>query len=334
MRTLLVDNHDSYTYNVFHLLAAASGEEPVVVNNDAVSWRVLSRSDFDAIVLSPGPGRPERWHDFGVCRDILRYSEIPVLGICLGHQGIGNLLRRRRQPGADGDARPPQPRPPRRHRPLRGDAAGLLGRPLPLAGDHQPDGPAGPRDRLVRRRRGDGGRTRRAADVGRPVPPRVDRHRARPRDRRELLRAGRARLRAQAAAAGARRRPTGRSRARRADAATRRARAGGRRCGCGCATIAGRGADRAALRTALRRRRERLLARQRRRADLARPVLLHGHQRRAASGRCSNTTSSAERDAGAARRPRPGRARLDLRPARPRAGASTRSSRRRSWPAA
>ncbi len=92
MRTLLVDNHDSYTYNVFHLLAAASGEEPIVVDNDAVSWRVLSRSDFDAFVLSPGPGRPERWHDFGVCRDILRYSETPVLGICLGHQGLGNLL--------------------------------------------------------------------------------------------------------------------------------------------------------------------------------------------------------------------------------------------------
>ena len=92
MRTLLVDNHDSYSYNVFHLLAAACGTEPVVVNNDAVSWRVLSRESFDAIVLSPGPGRPERWHDFGVCRDILRYSEIPVLGICLGHQGIGNLL--------------------------------------------------------------------------------------------------------------------------------------------------------------------------------------------------------------------------------------------------
>jgi para-aminobenzoate synthetase len=92
MRTLLVDNHDSYTYNVFHLLAAASGEEPTVVNNDAVSWRVLNRSKFDAFVLSPGPGRPERWHDFGVCRDILRYSEVPVLGICLGHQGIGNLL--------------------------------------------------------------------------------------------------------------------------------------------------------------------------------------------------------------------------------------------------
>jgi para-aminobenzoate synthetase len=92
MRTLLVDNHDSYTYNVFHLLAGVSGEEPIVVDNDAVSWRALSRWDFDAIVLSPGPGSPQRWHDFCVCNDILRYSEIPVLGICLGHQGLGHLL--------------------------------------------------------------------------------------------------------------------------------------------------------------------------------------------------------------------------------------------------
>ena len=92
MSTLLVDNYDSYTYNVFHLLAAVSGEEPIVVHNDMVSWKALSRWDFDAIVLSPGPGRPQRWHDFGVCSDILRHSEIPVLGICLGHQGIGNLL--------------------------------------------------------------------------------------------------------------------------------------------------------------------------------------------------------------------------------------------------
>ncbi len=92
MSTLLVDNYDSYTYNVFHLLAAVSGEEPVVVHNDEISWKALSSQDFDAIVLSPGPGRPQRWHDFGVCADILRHSEIPVLGICLGHQGIGNLM--------------------------------------------------------------------------------------------------------------------------------------------------------------------------------------------------------------------------------------------------
>jgi para-aminobenzoate synthetase len=90
--TLLIDNYDSYTYNVYHLLAAVSGEEPIVVRNDSVSWRALSRWDFDAIVLSPGPGRPERWHDFGVCADVLRFSEIPVLGVCLGHQGLGHLL--------------------------------------------------------------------------------------------------------------------------------------------------------------------------------------------------------------------------------------------------
>jgi para-aminobenzoate synthetase len=92
MTTLLIDNYDSYTYNVFHLLAAVSGEEPIVVRNDMVSWRALSRWDFDAIVISPGPGHPARWHDFGVCSDILRFSDIPVLGVCLGHQGLGYLL--------------------------------------------------------------------------------------------------------------------------------------------------------------------------------------------------------------------------------------------------
>jgi para-aminobenzoate synthetase len=93
MSTLLIDNYDSYTYNVFHLLAAASGEEPIVVHNDMVSWKALSRWDFDAIVLSPGPGRPDRWHDFGVCTDILRFSQAPVLGVCLGHQGLGHVLK-------------------------------------------------------------------------------------------------------------------------------------------------------------------------------------------------------------------------------------------------
>ena len=43
-------------------------------------------------MLSPGPGRPQRWHDFGVCSDILRFSETPVLGVCLGHQGLGQVL--------------------------------------------------------------------------------------------------------------------------------------------------------------------------------------------------------------------------------------------------
>jgi para-aminobenzoate synthetase len=92
MTTLLIDNYDSYTYNVFHLLAAVSGEEPIVVHNDMVSWRALADWDFNAIVISPGPGRPQRWHDFGVCSDVLRHAEVPVLGVCLGHQGLGHVL--------------------------------------------------------------------------------------------------------------------------------------------------------------------------------------------------------------------------------------------------
>ncbi len=92
MRTLLIDNHDSYTYNVFHLLAAVAGHDPVVIDNDAVSWKALSRWEFDAIVLSPGPGNPKRWHDFGVCRDVLRHATTPVFGVCLGHQGIAGAL--------------------------------------------------------------------------------------------------------------------------------------------------------------------------------------------------------------------------------------------------
>ena len=190
MRTLLVDNHDSYTYNVFHLLAAASGEEPVVVNNDAVSWRVLSRSDFDAIVLSPGPGRPERWHDFGVCRDILRYSEIPVLGICLGHQGIGNLLE-------GGVSSAPMAMHGRLSHVRHADTGIFEGIPqdfsvvryhsLAITGPPGPEGhvTAWADDGVVM-----GIEHTQPPDLGRPVPPRVDRHRARPRDRRELLRPG------------------------------------------------------------------------------------------------------------------------------------------------
>ncbi len=186
MSTLLVDNYDSYTYNVFHLLAAVSGEEPIVVHNDMVSWRALSRWDFDAIVLSPGPGRPERWHDFGVCSDILRCSEIPVLGICLGHQGLGRVLdgmvAARR-----GDARAPEPGASSGQRPVRGNPAGLLGRALPLARGDRAARPRRAGDGVDRGGRRDGNRTSPPSPVGGAVPSRVDRHRARPEAGRELL---------------------------------------------------------------------------------------------------------------------------------------------------
>ena len=115
MTTLLVDNYDSYTYNVFHLLAAVTGEEPIVVHNDIVSWRILSRWDFDAIVLSPGPGRPDRWHDFGVCADILRSSRDPGPGGLSRPPGArAACLTATVASGADGDARTSQPGAPRR----------------------------------------------------------------------------------------------------------------------------------------------------------------------------------------------------------------------------
>jgi para-aminobenzoate synthetase len=89
MRTLLIDNYDSFTYNLFQLLAEENGTEPIVVRNDESSWGELSRLEFDNVVLSPGPGRPERRRDFGVCAEAIRRCEAPLLGVCLGHQGLG-----------------------------------------------------------------------------------------------------------------------------------------------------------------------------------------------------------------------------------------------------
>jgi para-aminobenzoate synthetase len=89
VKTLLIDNYDSFTYNLFQLLAEVNGEEPLVVRNDEASWDELTREEFDNIVISPGPGRSERVEDFGVCADAIGRSRLPLLGVCIGHQGIG-----------------------------------------------------------------------------------------------------------------------------------------------------------------------------------------------------------------------------------------------------
>jgi para-aminobenzoate synthetase len=91
MRTLLIDNYDSFTFNLFQLLAGVNHEEPIVVRNDAATWSELSRLDFDNIVISPGPGRPELGKDFGICKDAIEGAEVPLLGVCLGHQGLAYL---------------------------------------------------------------------------------------------------------------------------------------------------------------------------------------------------------------------------------------------------
>ncbi|MGW3471970.1 aminodeoxychorismate synthase component I [Saccharopolyspora sp. NPDC000995] len=91
MRTLLIDNYDSFTYNLHQLLGEVTGRAPVVVRNDQELPARLA-AEFDAVVVSPGPGRPDRSRDVGTSAQAIRSSGLPVLGVCLGHQGIAHLL--------------------------------------------------------------------------------------------------------------------------------------------------------------------------------------------------------------------------------------------------
>jgi para-aminobenzoate synthetase len=91
MRTLLIDNYDSFTFNLFHLLGEVNGDEPIVVRNDELPWDELAALPVDNVVISPGPGRPERERDVGVSIDVLRRAQVPVLGVCLGHQALAHV---------------------------------------------------------------------------------------------------------------------------------------------------------------------------------------------------------------------------------------------------
>ena len=91
MATLLIDNYDSYTFNLYQLIASVAREEPVVVRNDEAGWSTLAAHPWDRIVVSPGPGRPERERDLGIGRAALAQRDIPVLGVCLGHQGLAHV---------------------------------------------------------------------------------------------------------------------------------------------------------------------------------------------------------------------------------------------------
>ena len=81
---VLIDNYDSFTYNLYQLLGEHE-EEIVVVRNDEITIEQLEEMNPRGIVLSPGPGKPE---DAGICIDVIRhfYKNVPILGICLGHR--------------------------------------------------------------------------------------------------------------------------------------------------------------------------------------------------------------------------------------------------------
>jgi anthranilate synthase component II len=87
---LLIDNYDSFTFNLYQYFGEL-GEEVKVARNDQISLEEIEKLNLEAIILSPGPGRPE---DAGVCVDVIKtfYQKIPILGICLGHQAIGHAF--------------------------------------------------------------------------------------------------------------------------------------------------------------------------------------------------------------------------------------------------
>ena len=89
MRVVIVDNYDSFTYNLYQYVAELD-ERPVVVRNDHLDLAAFRALAPDRIILSPGPGDPTQARSFGIGMDVIRElgPSVPILGVCLGHQGI------------------------------------------------------------------------------------------------------------------------------------------------------------------------------------------------------------------------------------------------------
>lgn len=104
MKTLIIDNYDSFTYNLYQYIGELGGK-PVVFRNDEINLKDIKKLKPTHIILSPGPGTPEKKSDFGICKDVILEFKIPpspplrkgggivpTLGVCLGHQGIIHYL--------------------------------------------------------------------------------------------------------------------------------------------------------------------------------------------------------------------------------------------------
>lgn len=90
MNVVIVDNYDSFTFNLYQRLGEITGRAPHVVRNDEVDLAGLEALRPSHLVISPGPGSPANSRDFGVSRDALASlsASVPTLGVCLGHQGL------------------------------------------------------------------------------------------------------------------------------------------------------------------------------------------------------------------------------------------------------
>ena len=90
MKILLIDNYDSFTYNLYHYLSALRCKVEVY-RNDKIDIKLIKKKKYKKIVISPGPGNPNQ---AGNCLKIVKhfYKNIPILGVCLGHQVIGQAF--------------------------------------------------------------------------------------------------------------------------------------------------------------------------------------------------------------------------------------------------
>jgi len=89
MKFLIIDNYDSFVYNIAQYLGEL-GVESDVIRNDKITLDEIKEKNYDAIIISPGPGTPEEKKYFGVCSEVIinMGPSTPILGVCLGHQGI------------------------------------------------------------------------------------------------------------------------------------------------------------------------------------------------------------------------------------------------------
>lgn len=89
MKVLVIDNYDSFVYNLVQYIGELGGD-PVVYRNDQITLKEAMKADPEKIVISPGPGDPQNPKYFGVCSEILKEMspKVSTLGVCLGHQGI------------------------------------------------------------------------------------------------------------------------------------------------------------------------------------------------------------------------------------------------------
>ena len=91
MKILLIDNYDSFTYNLYHYLSALKCTVEVY-RNDKIEITKIKRNKYKKIIISPGPGNPDQ---AGSCINIVKhfYKKVPILGVCLGHQVIGQVFK-------------------------------------------------------------------------------------------------------------------------------------------------------------------------------------------------------------------------------------------------